>query len=148
MSNQERLNETIFSKDSWHFRLATVYGPEHEHYPPEDICSYISAVLAGAGRVLLFTLFGGLIGGLLGGSSLAWVVAMIVTSGWISPHPVAVILPTSIFVITLSVGLTEVVKRCKQKLNDKVRQKDQQPSFLNQAYSKWKDKTCIRISFK
>ena len=46
----------LLNRNSWHFRLATVYGSTYADYPREDICSYSGAVLKGFSRVLLFTL--------------------------------------------------------------------------------------------
>lgn len=136
----------LLDSKSWHFRLATVYGTMRAAYPDEDLCSYVKSVLKGLLLVLFLVILGGGILGFLMGNTISWIVASSVLGIIIEPNPQAAasidILGVSLFwyiLHTIDNKYPKDLRWTKKYITA--------PSFIREAYSSFKEKTCVRLSF-
>lgn len=149
------------SKESYHWRLATVYGPlSDSEYLDSDyqgnytgrqtnICNYVVAVAVGVGACLIWAFFGALILGFPAGSTLGWLAAMVGTHGWISPESSALALPVFVLFIACLMAMAWAVDRYKQyKIDRCFHTSGQDPTLLDLWYRSFKDKTCVRLVIK
>lgn len=128
-----------FNRNSWHFRLATTYGPMYRWEHTTDICRYTRSVFFGLLLVLVITAGLGLITWGLVDMGL-WLYFLF--NGYLlEPIGPAIIIFASILV-GLVVGTVFLGFEVIQTVNIST------PSFVKQAYYSWKDKYCSRVEFK
>ena len=138
----------LLNRNSWHFRLATVYGSTYADYPREDICSYSGAVLKGFSRVLLFTLLVSIGVSVLYSNLLAWIIICIKLRTFVPMMEIAAISIT-LHITLIALGLaTRLYKILWGSVIKTARKPEPKPTFLSKAYKSWKDKTCVPIDFK
>lgn len=142
------MTDHIFSKDSWHYRLATVYQFDIFSHPKTDICSYIGQVLYGIFTALIIS---------AGSAFLIWCAIQ----PWLYFLVVSWYQPTDNHSIVLSVGITIYIMAflmgCIWVYCEKIMpylkehttwyNKEEKKSFIKQAYTSWKDNYCYKITF-
>lgn len=152
------MQSKVFSRDSLHFRFATVYGPMSDHSSAcdTDICTYGRNVMKGMLVVFLITLFSCLFAAGVG-DFLAWLVAGInysfVELG--APGFIALAL-TSIIAMMCAFGWTclkagEMRDARRQRLRDLQNADDYvepELSVYTQWYRSFKEKTCFRLQLQ
>lgn len=149
-----------FSINSWHARLATVYGPMYEsrlvgEWADEDIdfCEYVRAVIRGAIYAMALAVLAGLVAWGVG-DALAWLAAWAMQG-----YPDKPELPGALIIFLVGggvalicfVGILFGIVTQFRKLKDQVWTKSKEvskPSFLAEAYSSFKGKYCKRIRFE
>ena len=138
------------SKKSWHWRLASSYGPACEYEYMEggdgDLCSYIQAVLKGAVIALFITMAFGLVA-FVEASLGDWAV-YVINNGMIRMDDTAVAaLLMNIFCIVFGTIIFISVSETGKNLRRRVSSINLAPedSFLVLAYRSFKEKTCVRL---
>lgn len=145
-----------FSKNSLHWRLASVYGPMNEYAATTDICSYGRAVMKGALVALLILVVGG--GYATGMADFgAWLVAGLIhgfTDMNVAGGVVTIINAIAIIVVSLGVACTQIGewrsnRRARiRALTSAEGYVEPEPSVYTQWYRSFKEKTCFRVSLK
>ena len=130
------------SKDSLHYRLASVYGGIREWEDPKtNLCTYTKNVLYGSIIAFMLTI---IIGGLLGSivDALLWVsigflysFVEISITGFVGTLVVGVLGLSAILVNTVKYIVDFFPKVKKRK----------QPSYLRLLYSSFKEKVCFIV---
>lgn len=130
---------TTFNKNSWHYRLATVYGPMYFFQDEVDICTYTRYVCLGL-LASFITL------GLLAVNS----VGLLDLGLWLYfnylGYEVDFIGPAMFPIIFLLVGFIFGLVWIISALYGEVRTST--PSFIKQSYYSWKDRYCFKVRFK
>ena len=140
-----------FSKDSWHWHIASKYGPISGEYSYEgDICSYTRALMKGMLVLALLSLAGFLLS-----YSLLDFIFWAYVSLTISPlliNPTGILAPAIIFVIGGSVALlwaSDKISRWRReryiKLLTDEEVEEKKESLMKHWVRKVKDKTCFRV---
>lgn len=139
---------TIFAT-SWHYRLATVYGPleDYQLHNGTDICSYVRAVIFGAVCVALWIIAGGLFS--LGfGDLLAWIVAGVVYGFVQISETGALFVALTGGLIGALVALVGSILICDKysEMKRRMSSASTPPSgFVGTAYVAFKNKYCTRV---
>jgi hypothetical protein len=140
-----------FKQKSWHFWLANfghtrIYRQRWEDDINTDICSYTSAVFYGLITFLFFAIFA------LAGAT--WVVSSVLnifsyfvfdyglyetTKGFIF---LVGILGLAFAALFAGVGISQGIGRLRDRVANA------EPGFVGTAYRSWKDKFCLKITFK
>lgn len=150
--------ETV-NVNSWHYRLATTYGPVSEYWLARgagDFCSYLRGVFLGMMLVFLITILGSILTVALIGMPLIWLVASVLELGWhFPPAEVGIFILFDICIAImaffgwfhLSGNYAKTVKAVKIALgtNSEKTVVKKEPGFIRLAYSKFKEKTCFRL---
>lgn len=147
------------SKDSLHFRLATVYGPLTKWditREKVDFCGYIKAVLKGSLSALAWTVFAAAAGWALG-DALAWLMSGLL-HGFVKPNiagMVAMVVIAIVAVLVAWIILDDITddflyswrqaKRVADKTAPKAQNKSS-PGFIKLAYRSLKDRYCVRVA--
>lgn len=148
------MKQHIFSKNSWHYKLASLGSSRIEEEYRVDFCTYLRAMLKaiiGIAFMLLIGIFTVVVCVNCVSNLLAWVVYCIVNLDLSLPDPEAV--------VSLFFGVVALLyyfgKFVSQKITEYKRThpliqvyKKKGPSFLKVAYQKFKSKTCFYIDFE
>lgn len=139
-------------KDSWHFWLSK-FMRERWYYPGDqvDLCQYIRKVIMGV-IILFFVSFTGLLFSwayLYGGYAL---IACLFDSQCTEPPELSVLFIT-INIIALVILAAFGACIAKEKYDEyrydhPLPEVEKDPSFLQLAYRKFKDKTCVLINLE
>lgn len=156
------MESITLKKNSWHYRLATVYGNWDPLWDGEmcDICSYSRKVTYGAIRAVIVAAVLGFVAATFADFALYLQVAG-GTNDFVPPHFMGVFgMILSAFTIAVSVitsiafSLVWLVKQgiewfMDQDIADKIADAlaKCKPSFLSAWYRSYKDKVCFRINF-
>lgn len=142
------MNPIIVNKKSWHYRLATVYGPLSD-CDGVDSCRYIRAVIVGLFVMLVIGILSCLFL-ILPVDSLVWVIASIIGGGFVGqPHFFAVFLGVMISAIAFLIGWNIIWIR--QKIIDRRYARSLmhvEPSTISKLYGSFKNKFCVPIEVK
>jgi hypothetical protein len=139
------------SKKSWHWRLASYYGPAHEYEFMDggdgDLCSYMAAVLKGLAIVCLVTMGLAMVA-FLEGTIGAWLV-FVINNGMIKMDDAAVAATVmniffAVFGVSIFFSISETGKNFRAKISA-LNLTPPEDSFLVLAYRSFKDKTCVRL---
>lgn len=150
--------ETV-NVNSWHYRLATTYGPVSKYLLARgegDFCSYLRGVFLGMLFVYLITVLGALMTAGLVGMPLIWLAASVLELGWHLPSAeVAIFLAADVVIAImvffgwfhLSGNYAKTVKAVRIALgkNSEKTVVEKEPGFIRLAYRKFKEKTCFRL---
>ena len=148
------MKQHIFTKDSWHYQLASLGSTLIEGEYRVDFCTYLRAMLKaviGIAFILLISIFTLVTCVNCVSNLLAWVVYCFVNLDLVFPDPEAVI---SLFfgVVALIFYFGKTVARKITEYRDTHPRnyvyKKKEPSFLKVAYQKFKSKTCFYIDFE
>ena len=128
------MKELKFSKKSWHYYLAKFGG-----LSGETLCGYVASVAWGVILCIALAILGAFIASIIG-EMVGWIAAMIIMQTWINPGELAVfgvliILFVSVMLIGLLIGWWFTNKMVFED------------SFIVNAYSSVKNKTCVKIKF-
>jgi hypothetical protein len=139
------------SQNSWHYKLANVFGDMVYHRHDEiDICAYIRKLVLNAGVCVVLAIIASVVLYMVG-STLFWIGKMIYTLTAIAPefHHVLTVLLTFMFgTIALVVKYIESRKIAKYNAERDGTSVVEDPSFIKLGYRKFKSKTCFKIEFK
>jgi hypothetical protein len=135
------------NRTSWHYRLATIYGPMSGHYPREDICSYVRAVLRGVCFVVFLSAIGGVLIGMIYGNLLAWAIASWQYHMLIHMDPPAVAGVAVTSALALAGIFATIASWVTRKLRSRDRHVSKKPTFIGEAYRSFKEKSCVPIQF-
>lgn len=139
-----------FDENSWHFRLATVYGPEYRWNlinNGSDICSYTRAVLSGILLVIAIVAMGTFVGFSLMSTVLVAVVYLLTGQLAYDEWAVGFIIGGVILSI-LFAGIPLVGYMYEQYHRwPSEKRRSSKLSFITEAYNSWKQKMCYKISF-
>jgi hypothetical protein len=154
------MNPVNFSRDSLHWRLATVYGDLETYAYDEDykkeysgdaepgnLCDYVKNVGKGLFKILLL-LIASVIGSMLVGNFIAWVLAMIVTRVALTPDPPAVFTCALILLVLCAMLFGKIYTMRYEKKRLQREDGTYKDSFISEVYKKWKTKTCVRVIAK
>lgn len=133
-------------KDSWHHRLAATYGPMNTWTDSTNICSYAMSVFGGATWIVMLLAMRGLLIGIPVGDFIGWILAMSKIGVWIVPEEPAWIIYValgSISVLILVGILIYSVYAIKTKYFPA--KENDEPGFISQAYTSFKQKSCHKI---
>lgn len=140
------------SSGSWHFRLATYYGPMHEWLiirDGTDICEYTKAVLAGVRNVALII-------ALISAYGVSWIHFFArMLAGWPEVDEFYKFLsaasPAATGAITLFVAGAFTVDKLNDWRYERAKRIQaepvKEPGFIKQAYISFRDKYCMKLSF-
>jgi len=142
------MSDRSFSKDSWHYRLATVYQFDVFSTPKEDICGYVRQVIYGMFTASMISIVSAFFIWCL---IQPWLYFFV--DGWYKPsgnNSMALAIGMTLYIMAFVIAcILLYVGKIKVYLKEHTNwyNKEQKPSFIKQAYSSWKDKTCYKITF-
>lgn len=155
------MKEFTLNAESWHFRLANYGHQRISNYQVKygtDFCTYMRAVLRGAGKALLVYTFSAVL--------VSWVAYGLYDVVQLLMNPEHEIFPTTVvfgaviaaLTILLCGGLViESFKYIRERIRQYrynrmhgqgVKAKQAEPGFITLAYRRLKNKTCFRIKFE
>lgn len=155
------MNSASISPNSWHFRLATVYGPLDSYRTKRDgtdLCTYVRAALLGLVFVLLITTVAGAYAAGIGDAA-AWLVAGML-HGFVQINETGgMSLALTGAVLVLMVGgfiwyvLYDLSQKRKERIRNEryaMREAGEEPpiSFFESAYDSFKNKYCLMLNFR
>lgn len=142
------------NKKSWHYRLATTYGPFNKYdrwgdfdYSRMNICDYVRSVFIGLLFVVLITLILGAFAAIVADFG-AWVIAMISIEQLILPEAGAILVSGIICGILMFAAIRGIVIGTKKLINRFAVPDYNDDSFIGSAYESFKNKICFTIEFK
>lgn len=150
--------ETV-NVNSWHYRLATTYGPVSTWRLARgeaDFCSYLRGVFLGLLLVFFITAMGSILTVGLIGMPMIYVVSSILELGWhFPPAEVGIFLVFDLAIAIfgffmwfhLSGNFAKTVNAVIIALGKNATEKyvEKEPGFVSLAYRKFKEKTCFRL---
>lgn len=144
------------SKASWHYKLINCLGYGLGSSPPLDLCSYLKILIHTMIPVIILSILGILLGPVAWADTAAWVVASLITGQWTLPDSgffyIVLSQIGSMVIYGLSVLLVLIFSRVRKSLKSQKQKSPayytKQPSFVREIYRKFRDKTCVRITFE
>ena len=134
------------NKKSWHYRLATAYGPMSTYRDELDICRYIRSVLIGS---LIACIVASGLGSAIASISVFVMHVLMLDGNIEDPIAVAGLFLVIILVTILSVVAATEVKEYVER-NYVFKKKEatlKKPGLLKMAYRRFKEKTCFYVEF-
>ena len=152
------MKELTFNRNSWHYRLVQWWSADSSfrYRDSVDICTYVWLVIKSTAFVafmIVFTLgfsFGMIIGPLMG--AVSWSIDSMFAGHFVVQGTFAKIFFGELYGITV-LSIIHAVCYGVPKLYYWIRhrsheQTDKPDNFLRAAYTKFKDKTCVKINFQ
>jgi uncharacterized membrane protein YidH (DUF202 family) len=141
------ISDMVLDKKSWHYRLANTYGDYQDWGDGTDMCTYTKHVLRGLFLVIATTTVAGAVTGVMFDTFVAWIAWMLFIGEWVDPTLETFKGFLIIFgLVAMIMGIAGYVK-AKEHLRRKYPTSQGAP-FVVQAYRSWKDKYCVRVTFK
>lgn len=153
-SKRNKMKPLKFSKNSWHYKVATKFGGL-EAWGDLDFCEYVRSVLLGIFLLSMIAIicFAGLFAL---ADWMAWVSAMIITGSMITPSEPATIITACWVIAFIIIGcvygsrIYDNRKEARRLEAFKAWQAGgeyipTQPGFITMAYRTLKEKTCFRV---
>jgi hypothetical protein len=132
--------------NSWHYYLATIYGPMSRYSLDRDLCSYTKSVFGGMLIVLLIIFMGGLVAVAAYASILGWGVASIVMHSLLPMGELAIISIVFQSCLILSV----LIYKFFSIIFNIVSRASRVPvvsTFVSRTYQSWREKSCVPVVF-
>jgi len=146
------------NKNSWHWRLATVYSTLHPHqyrgYHGRcllNMCEYVSYVLSGAVVAMIFGIIGATIGLMIVCSGMWWfflyyglVIPIAMHEGIVGGFAgMGMIIVCGIIVFLLMM----LCRLWYLSMKKKITTGSLQPSFIGHVIAGWRNKVCTTVEF-
>ena len=139
----------VFSKDSWHYWLATEVGNFKDYIENTDICTYTRAVIKGAfWATVAVAVMCGLAYWIT--ITLVWWVVVLQHGFFDAGGPIVL---TAIVVIfggsaLIAEGVPWLYRKARNRIGANVtrREKVKTDTFVTEAYRSWKEKTCVCVT--
>lgn len=146
-----------FNKKSWHYWVATKFGPLGDWKTNTDFCAYVRAVMVGSIWLSMLVVLGM---GILycGFEWVRWVIACLEAGHLLK---LAEMSPAMLFMMIIGIVATVALvlgtiwgwvqlqvymrQRAKVKRSHTNAYVEPPPSFIHQAYLTWKEKTCFKV---
>lgn len=149
-----------YSTKSWHYRLATVYGPMSSYHVYTNRCDYMSHVFWGAMVAFLVVPIAGVVAGSVLGAPILW-LGFNLAYGWIFPSDdnVVVVLGLCVYAAATMVALVYGLHRVYEAIRMSSSSSPSRPSliqrttdaiadsFVGHVYDSVKNKFCYEIIF-
>jgi hypothetical protein len=131
------MRELEYQKRGVIWRLASTYGPLHSFETETDICTYWRAVLKGSFLVALLTMWAMMVSAGVADFG-AWLVAMVSFRMYIIPEVGAFVIGAILGVSSIAGMIVGTFYLKKSGVHA--------PQFMTEAYTSWKDKTCVKVN--